>query len=203
MELRNAPFLEASRRSSKEGGARSREEYKGAQDAKSVFLVFPFFSVCRGGLPLLLGGRGLLLLLRGGFFWWSSWSGSSARGGLSVERRSVERPVRWSSQSVGSPGLARGTRTGGAALPALSRKPARPSGERRRELAGPVEGPSQPRPSGLLWQKTSRLARQGTTRVQVTCNGLVGPFRSPRLHVIKVYGPCLAPLPLRVVFLSF
>ena len=40
---------------------------------------------------------------------------------------------------------ARGTRTGGAALPALSRKPARPSGERRRELAGSVEGPSQPR----------------------------------------------------------
>ena len=35
MGLGNAPFLEASRRSSKEGGARSQEEYKGAQDAKS------------------------------------------------------------------------------------------------------------------------------------------------------------------------
>ena len=138
--------------------------------------------------------------LRGGFFWWSSWSGSSARGGLSVEKRSMERPVRRSSPSVGSPGVARGTRTGGAALPALSRKLARPCGERRRELAGPVEGPSQPRPSGLPWQQTSRLAHQGTTRVQVTCNGLVGPVRSPRLHVIKVYRPRLTPLSLRVVF---
>ena len=35
MELRNAPFLEASCRSSKEGGARRQDEYKGAQDAKS------------------------------------------------------------------------------------------------------------------------------------------------------------------------
>ena len=35
----NAPFLEASRRSSKEGRARSQEEYKGAQDAKSGVVV--------------------------------------------------------------------------------------------------------------------------------------------------------------------
>ena len=40
----NAPFLEASRRSSKEGGARSQEEYKGVQDAKSVFFFGLVFS---------------------------------------------------------------------------------------------------------------------------------------------------------------
>ena len=38
--------------------------------------------------------------------------------------------------------MAPGTRTGGAALPALLRKPAHPSEEGRRELAGPAEGPS-------------------------------------------------------------
>ena len=45
--------------------------------------------------------RGLLVVLVAS----SSWSGPSARGllgGLSVEKRSVERPVRRSSQSVGS-----------------------------------------------------------------------------------------------------
>ena len=42
--LRNAPFLEASRRNSKEDGAKSQEEYKGTQDAKSVFLVGIFGS---------------------------------------------------------------------------------------------------------------------------------------------------------------
>ena len=41
-----------------------------------------------------------------------------------------------------SPGVAPGTRTGGAALPALLREPARPCEKRRRELAGPAEGPS-------------------------------------------------------------
>ena len=69
-----------------------------------------------------------------------------------------------------------------------------------RALAGPMEGRSQPRLSGLPWQQTSRLVHRGTSRVQVTCNGLMGPFQSPRLHVIKVYGPCLAHLSLRVVF---
>ena len=51
----NAPFLEASRRSSKEGGARSREAYKGAQDAK--------FSCLRGGfffVVLVVSSGGLL-----------------------------------------------------------------------------------------------------------------------------------------------
>ena len=48
--------------------------------------------------------------------------------------------------------------------------------------------------------QTSRLAHHRTTRVQVTCNGLVGPVRSSRLHAIKVYGPCLAPSSLRVAF---
>ena len=154
MELRNAPLLKASRRSSKEGGARSREEYKGA-------------------------GRQVCV---GGFFWWSSWSGSSARGGLSVEKRSVERPVCRSSQSVGSPGVARGTRTGGAALPALSRKPTRPSGERRRELAGPVEGPSQPRLSGLPWQHvTTRPSRHldGAGNLQRS-RGALSVTKAPR-----------------------
>jgi len=54
----------------------------------------------------------------------------------------VERPIRRSSQSVESPGVAPGTRTGGAALPAVSHEPARPCEKRRRELAGPVSGPS-------------------------------------------------------------
>ena len=54
MELRNAPFLEASRRSSKEGGAKSQEEYKGAQDAK-VFVVV-FFLV----IVLVVSSGGLL-----------------------------------------------------------------------------------------------------------------------------------------------
>ena len=54
----------------------------------------------------------------------------------------MERPVRWSSQSVESPGIAEGTRTGGAALPAVSRESARPWEESRRELAGHTEGPS-------------------------------------------------------------
>ena len=40
LEMGNAPFLEASRRSWKWGGARSQEEYKGAQDAKRLVGVF-------------------------------------------------------------------------------------------------------------------------------------------------------------------
>ena len=63
MELRNAPFLEASRRSLKEGGARSQEEYKGAQDAKS-------WSSCwclRGGVFVVVSSGGLLLLRS---LWW-------------------------------------------------------------------------------------------------------------------------------------
>ena len=97
----------------------------------------------------------------GGFFWWSSWSGSSARGGLSVEKRSMERLVRRSSQSVGSPGVAPGTRTGGAALPAVSRELARPCGERRRELAGPAEGPSSAAaiPAAVATDVATRPAR--------------------------------------------
>ena len=54
----------------------------------------------------------------------------------------MERPVRWSLQSVESPGVAEGTRTGGATLPAVSRKPARPCEKSRRELAGHAGGPS-------------------------------------------------------------
>ena len=163
MELRTASFLEASRRSSKEGGAISEEGQKGARSSR-----------VESGSVLSSSWSSHS---RGGFFWWSSsWSGSSARGGLSVENRSMERPIRRSSRSVGSPGVARGTRTGGAALPAVSGEPAHPCGERRRELAGPVEGPSQPRLSGLPWQQTSRLVHRGTSRVQVTCNGSWGPF---------------------------
>ena len=177
MELRNASFLEASRRSSKEGRAGSPEEYKGAQDAKSCVVV------SSGGLLL---GRDLRLVVFLVACLWRSgpWSDPF------VGARS-----RW-----GVRALAPGTRTGGAALPAVSPEPACPCKERRRELAGPVEGPSQPRLSGLPWQQTSRLVHRGTSRVQVTCNGLVGPFRSPRLHVITVYGPLLTPLSLRVVF---
>ena len=45
-------------------------------------------------------------------------------------------------QSVESPGNAKETRTGGAALPAVSREPACSCEEGRRELAGHAEGPS-------------------------------------------------------------
>ena len=81
--------------------------------------------------------------------------------------------------------------------------------QRREWQTGSVDlynaGPGRPNGSretvaGYLPPWWSRLAHHRTTRVQVTCNGLVGPVRSPRLHVIKVYGPCLAPLSLRVVF---
>ena len=48
----------------------------------------------------------------------------------------------WSLQSVESPGIAKETRTGGAALPAVSREPARSCEESQRELTGHAEGPS-------------------------------------------------------------
>ena len=44
---------------------------------------------------------------------------------------------------------------------------------------------------------------RSTTRVQVTCNGLVGLFRSTKSHVIKAYGSSLTPLSMRVVFSLF
>ena len=146
--------------------------------------------------------------------WWSSAS-SSSWWPWSVEKRSVERPVPWSSQSVESPGVAPGTRTGGAALPAVLREPARPCEKRRRELAGHAEGPSSAAAilaavgtdvtvAGHVGTKgPTRLVHQGTSRVQVTCNGLMGPFRSPRPHVIKAHGPHLTPLSVRGSFLAF
>ena len=76
----------------------------------------------------------------------------------------------WSLQSVESPGVAKETRTGGAALPAVSRKPARSCGESRRELAGRLARPELNRGySSCRGDGTSRLTPQGTTRVQVTC----------------------------------
>ena len=111
----NASLLEASRRSWKEGGAISQERYKGAQSAKSVFSWSWWKEVG-----------------------WKSWS-------WSVEKRSVERPVRWSLQSVESPGVAQETWTGGAALIAVSREPERSCEESRRELAGTRKARAQPR----------------------------------------------------------
>ena len=42
-----------------------------------------------------------------------------------------------------------------------------------------------------------------TSRVQVTCNVLVGLFRSAKSHGIKAYGSSLTPLSMRVVFSLF
>ena len=122
-----------------------------------------------------------------------SWSGSSAHGGLSVEKRSVERPVRRSSQSVGVRAWHQG-RGLEAPLCQLCRTNLRVRVESAGESSlAPRKARAQPRLSELPWGQTSRLAHQGTTRVQVTCNGLVGPVRLPRLHVIKVYDPVWLP----------
>ena len=181
MEMGNASFLEASRRSWKEGGGDKPGGIKGRAErpqressARGLLVVFCFF----GGLGLWKSG-----------LWSNPFVGARSR---------------WSSQSAESPGIAPGTRTGGAALPAVSREPARPCEKRRRELAGPAEGPSSAA-AILAAVGTGRRdsPHQGTTRAQVTCNGLVGPFWSPRPHVIKAHGPRLTPLSVRGSFLAF
>ena len=131
-----------------------------------------------------------------GLVWWLvlSWSGSA-------RKRSVERPVRWRRGLVESPGDASETRTGGTALPAVWREPARPCGERRRELAGHARGPGSGAAT-LVAVGTGRRDSPTTEGGQVTCYGLAGPVRSSRSRVIKVHGPCL-PLSSVGVALSF
>ena len=92
----------------------------------------------------------------------------------------------WSLQSVESPGVAKETRAGGAALPAVSRKLALSCGESRRELAGRLARPELNRGyASCRGDGTSRLTPQGTRRVQVTCNGLVGLVQSAKSRAIK------------------
>ena len=69
----------------------------------------------------------------------------------------------------GGPGRGAKDADGRRRFTSSAAQPAHPGGERQRELA-----------------------HHRTTRVQVTCNGLVGPVRSSTLHAMKVYGPCLA-----------
>ena len=146
--------------------------------------------------------RGLLVVLVAS----SSWTGSSAPGlpgGLSVEKRSVERPGRGASGRWRVRAWHQG-REREAPLCQLCcaslRVRVKSTGE---SSPAPRKARAQPRLTELPWGQTSRLAHQGTTRVQVTCNGLVGPFRSPRPHVIKVHGPRLTPLSVRGSLLSF
>ena len=73
-----------------------------------------------------------------------------------------------------------------AQLCQLSRKPARSCGESRRELAGRLAKPELNRGyASYRGDGTLRLTPQGTTRVQVTCNGLVGLVRSAKSRAIK------------------
>ena len=132
MELRNAPFLEASRRNSKEGGTKSQEVYKGAQDAKSWS---SWWSSCVGGF-VFVGVGGFFLV---GIFgsWWPV-CGEAVRG-----------TTRSSELAVGGES-GHGTRDMDGRRRFAS-SVAQACGERRRELAGPVEGPSQPRLSKLPW----------------------------------------------------
>ena len=98
----HASLLESSRRSWKEGGAISQGRYKGTQSAQSVG------SWSSGGLSC---------------FWWSS-SRSVLIGVfffLVVVVLVCEEAVCGATRSVESPGVAEGTRTGGAALPAVAR----------------------------------------------------------------------------------
>ena len=104
-------------------------------------------------------------------------SGEFVEPAASGERAWV---VRWSLQSVESPGVAKEMRTGGAALPAVSRKPARSCGESRRELACHAECPSSTAAT-LAAVGTGRhdSPHQGTSRVQVTCTVLWDSFGLP------------------------
>ena len=175
MEVQNTSLLEASRRSWKEGGAISESEYKGTQSVKSVGSWFS------GGL--------LLLLLLGGLGLWRSglWSdpfvGARSRWRVraSHQGRGLEEPL----CQLCRTNLRVRVRSAGESSPA------------------PCLARAQPRLSQLPWGQTSRLVHRGTSRVQVTCNGLVGPFRSPRPHVIKAYGPRLTPLSVRGSFFAF
>ena len=98
---------------------------------------------------------------------WRSESGEFVEPAARGERVWV---VRWSLQSVESPGVAKETRAGGAALPAVSRKLALSCGESRRELAGRLARPELNRGyASCRGDGTSRLTPQGTSRVQVTC----------------------------------
>ena len=102
--------------------------------------------VVRLGLFLRVGrswaARGLGRVVR---FVVGSWS----PGGLLLllHGLGLGRSGPWSDPFLGacswkeSPGDAPETRTGGAALPAVCREPARPCGERRRELASHARGP--------------------------------------------------------------
>ena len=94
--------------------------------------------------------------------------------------------VRWSLQSVESPGVARETRTGGAALPAVSRKPARSCGESWRELAGRLAKPELNRGyASCRGEGTSRLAPSRHLEGAGNLHGLAGLVRSAKSCAIK------------------
>ena len=153
--------------SQKRGGAKGgAPSYIRRTDARLALspcgsCVSPGLVSCFSSRLLLVSFALVPLLVQASRLRWSPswfmllWSSSSC--GLACGP--VERPVRWRRGPVASPGDARETRTGGAAVLAVWRGLACPCEECRRELAD----------------------HRGTSRVQVTCYGLVGPSGQPRL----------------------
>ena len=132
----------------------------------------------------------------GGSRVWRSESGepeSVCRGSESLEkpRSCVEvwARIRVGSleQSVGGgPGVAKETQAGGAALPAVSRRPARSCGESRRELAGRLARPELNRGySSCRGDGTSQIAPSRHHEGEGSLHGLVGLVRSAKSHAIK------------------
>ena len=85
-----------------------------------------------------------------------------------------------------SPGVAKETRTGSAALLAVSRQPARSCGESRRELAGRLAKPELNRGyASCRGDETSRVAPSRHLEGAGNLHGLVGLVWSARSHAIK------------------
>ena len=127
--------------------------------------------------------RGAAAVGRSGGSVWRSESGEFVESAALGERAWV---VLWSLQLVESPGVAKETRTGGAALPAVSRKPACSCGESRRELTGCLAKPELNRGyASCRGDGTSRLAPSRHLEGAGNLHGLAGLVRSTKSRAIK------------------
>ena len=174
LEVENAPLLEASLGSWKQGGARSQEGYKGTQSAKR--------GRSGGSVWRSESGEFMEPAARGERVWVVRWSLQSVEVWVSRRRRELEAQpcllcranlrVRVGRAGESSPAAWQGPSSTAATLAAV--------GTGRRDSP-----------------------HRGTTRVQVTCTVSWLLFRSTKLHDIKTHGSSLAPLSMRVVFSLF